>query len=204
MVDSKEKDATEGVEDVSSEEEEEEEEEVEEEEESEEEEEEEEDQEEGDWEENQSQEKGRPDDGERSVEVNQSVDIVTYDDTGKDDSVIVKEILETMTIKIENAGTGSGKLGGITNKSSEKVREKKQRRESSKKTSSSSSKEIKDINERLKAQASYGGEDVELDYDDVHEDAKEKQGSDSDGSVSICFIISGLRGPGWLCGKVFF
>lgn len=55
----------------------------------------------------------------------------------------------------------------------------KDRRESVK----TRSRDTRDINERLKAQASYG--DDELDYDDtVHDETREKQGSDSEGEIT--------------------
>lgn len=107
--------------------------------------------------------------------------MVTIDDTGKEDSTIVKEILENMTIKVENVSEDKEE----TSVKRRKSKDKKERRESAKPKSKSYMKDTRDINERLKAQASYG-DDVELDYDDtVHEEGKDKLASDSEGEITV-------------------
>lgn len=112
---------------------------------------------------------------------------ITLDDTGKEDGVVVKEVLQDMTIKIDNV---KDRELTETKEPSVKRRTSKDKREKADggKSKNKSHKDIKDINERLKAQASYG-EDVELDYDDIHEDGKEKQGSDSDSDSSVSTYI---------------
>ncbi|XP_052229764.1 zinc finger CCCH domain-containing protein 18-like isoform X2 [Dreissena polymorpha] len=132
----------------------------------------------------------------RSVEIKENGETVTIDDTGKDDGVIVKEILQNMTIKIDNVPDIKEAKEDTKTKASvhtRKTRDSKDRRDTTKSKAKTSSghKDVRDIGERLKSQASYG-EDVELDYDDtVHDDSKDKQGSESEGE-----IVSGSSSDG--------
>lgn len=121
----------------------------------------------------------------RIVEVkrSKSKDVIQIDDTGKEEGAIVKEILENMTIQIENNKL-ENKTDAVARR--RKSKDKKDRRESVKfRLTSSSVKDTRDINERLKAQACYG-DDVELDYDDtVHDESKDRQASESDGEITV-------------------
>lgn len=94
-----------------------------------------------------------------------------------------------MTIKIDTVNVDdSDKPEVREEKRRRKSKEKKEKGDGGKtKGKGSGAKDIKDINERLKAQASYG-EDVELDYDDIHEDGKDKQVSDTDGEISVSIL----------------
>lgn len=121
-------------------------------------------------------------DASRTVEVKQNGETVTIDDTGKEDGAIVKEMLDNMTIKIENS-SNEEKTEVVDKR--RKPKDKKERRESAKSKTKSHVKDTRDINERLKAQASYG-DDVELDYDDtVHDEGKDKQASESEGEITV-------------------
>lgn len=121
----------------------------------------------------------------RTVEVKQNGETVTIDDSGKEDGAIVQEILENMTIKIENNSPDEKSEVQTKRRKSKDKKEKREIVKPRSKSTSSSHKDTRDISERLKAQANYG-EDVELDYDDtVHDETKDRQGSESEGEIMV-------------------
>jgi len=126
----------------------------------------------------------------RSVELKQNGKGIRFEDMIKEDGKVIKEVLQNMTIKIDNvkdSDKGESKDTTTKRRSSKDKRDKGDSGKS--KSKSSSHKDIKDINERLKAQASYG-EDVELDYDDIHyEGGKDKQTSDGEIESSVSWKI---------------
>ena len=130
----------------------------------------------------------------RSVHVKQNGETITIDDAGKDEGTIVKEVLENMTIKIDNIQNGTEPTEPEADKESSvkaKKKDRKDRRESVKsRVKSGGTKDLRDIGDRLKAQASYG-EEVELDYDDINDEAREnKAGSDSDGEIMVSHVVN--------------
>lgn len=125
----------------------------------------------------------------RSVELKQDGEGISFEDSQKDDGSVVKEVLQNMTIKIDNVHDNDKAETRESSAKRRSSRDKKDKGDSAKsKSKSSSHKDIRDINERLRAQASYN-EDVELDYDDIHYEGKEKHGSEQDEESTVSLIV---------------